>query len=219
MGGGICQCSSTLYYCTLLADLEIVDRINHGLPVTYMDYGMDATVSWGGPDFKFRNSNNFPIKLKAEVSDGFVKMQILGTDEKDYYVKMEYEFTGWEYHETVYEEHDKDSGYYDGQVLQGGSDGIYVKTYKCKYDKKTNELLTREFEARSHYKRVDKVVVRIKGATPAPTEPAPTTPAPTEPAPTEPTPTTPAPTEPAPTEPAPTQPAPTDPPPAEGGEG
>lgn len=219
VGGGICQCSSTLYYCTLLADLEIVDRINHGLPVTYMDYGMDATVSWGGPDFKFRNSSNFPIKLKAEVSDGYVKMEILGTDEKDYYVKMEYEFTGWEYHETVYEEHDKDSGYYDGQVLQGGSDGIYVKTYKCKYDKKTNELLSREFEARSHYKRVDKVVVRIKGATPAPTEPAPTTPAPTEPAPTEPTPTTPAPTEPAPTEPAPTQPAPTDPPPAEDGEG
>ena len=219
VGGGICQCSSTLYYCTLLADLEIVDRINHGLPVTYMEYGMDATVSWGGPDFKFRNSSNFPIKLKAEVSDGYVKMEILGTDEKDYYVKMEYEFTGWEYHETVYEEHDKDSGYYDGQVLQGGSDGIYVKTYKCKYDKKTNELLSREFEARSHYKRVDKVVVRIKGATPAPTEPAPTTPAPTEPAPTEPAPTTPAPTEPAPTEPAPTQPAPTDPPPAEGGEG
>ena len=202
VGGGICQCSSTLYYCTLLADLEIVDRINHGLPVTYMEYGMDATVSWGGPDFKFRNNSNFPIKLKAEVSDGFVKMQILGTDEKDYYVKMEYEFTGWEYHETVYEEHDKDSGYYDGQVLQGGSDGIYVKTYKCKYDKESNELLSRDFEARSHYKRVDKVVVRIKGTTP---EPAPTQPAPTEPAPTE---------------PAPTAPPETQPPaPPEGGEG
>ena len=229
IGGGICQCSSTLYYCTLLADLEIVDRINHGLPVTYMEYGMDATVSWGGPDFKFRNNSNFPIKLKAEVADGYVKMQILGTDEKDYYIKMEYEFTGWEYHETIYEEHDKDSGYYDGQVLQGGSDGIYVKSYKCKYDKKTNELISRDFEARSHYKRVDKVVVRIKGSTAGtqPTDPAPTTPAPTDPAPTDPAPTTPAPTEPAPTEPAPTAPPETTPPPettqppapAEGGEG
>ena len=224
IGGGICQCSSTLYYCTLLADLEIVDRINHGLPVTYMEYGMDATVSWGGPDFQFRNNSNFPIKLKAEVSDGYVKMQILGTDEKDYYVKMEYEFTGWEYHETVYEEHDKDSGYYDGQVLQGGSDGIYVKTYKCKYNKDTNELISRDFEARSHYKRVDKVVVRIvdSSAGTQPTQPAPTEPAPTEPAPTQPAPTEPAPTEPAPTQPPETTPPPepTQPPaPAEGGEG
>ena len=161
VGGGICQVSTTLYYCTLLGDLEIVDRINHGLPVTYIDYGMDATVSWGGPDFKFRNNTNFPIKLLAEVSDGYVKMKILGTDEKDYYIKMEYEFTGWEYHTTVYEEHDKSSGYYDGQVLQGGSDGIYVRSYKVKYDKETNEKISRDFEARSHYKKVDKVVVKI----------------------------------------------------------
>ena len=161
IGGGICQCSTTLYYCTLLADMEIVDRINHGMPVNYIDYGMDATVSWGGPDFKFKNNSNFPIKLQAEVSDGYVKMQILGTDEKDYYIKMEYEFTGWEYHETVYEEHDKDSGYKDGEVLQAGSDGIYVRSYKCKYNKETDELISRDFEARSSYKRVDKVVVKI----------------------------------------------------------
>lgn len=193
VGGGICQVSTTLYYCTLLGDLEIVDRINHGLPVTYIDYGMDATVSWGGPDFKFRNNTNFPIKLLAEVSDGYVKMKIMGTDEKDYYIKMEYEFTGWEYHTTVYEEHEKDSGYYDGQVLQGGSDGIYVRSYKVKYDKETNEKLSRDFEARSHYKKVDKIVVRIvepeeeTKPTETPTEPAtpPETTAPPTSAPTE----------------------------------
>lgn len=161
VGGGICQVSTTLYYCTLLGDLEVVDRINHGLPVSYVDYGMDATVSWGGPDFKFKNNTNFPIKILAEVSDGYVRIKIMGTDEKDYYIEMEYEFTGWEYHTTVYEEHDTDSGYYDGQVLQGGSDGIYVRSYKVKYDKETGEKLSRDFEARSHYKKVDKIVVRI----------------------------------------------------------
>ena len=188
VGGGICQVSTTLYYCTLLADMEIVDRINHGLPVTYIDYGMDATVSWGGPDFKFKNNFNFPIKLLAEVSDGYVRMKIMGTDEKDYYIKMEYEFTGWEYHTTVYEEHDKDSGYYNGQVLQGGSDGIYVRSYKCKYDKETGKQLSRDFEAKSHYKKVDKVVVKIVEPEEE-TKPAETTPpttAPTDPKPTAP---------------------------------
>ena len=185
IGGGICQCSTTLYYCTLLADLEIVSRINHGLPVSYIDYGMDATVSWGTPDFKFKNNFNFPIKLKAEVSDGYVKMQILGTDEKDYYIKMEYEITGWEYHETVYEEHDSSSGYKDGQVLQNGSDGIYVRSYKVKYDKETNEKLSRDFEARSAYKKVDKVVVKIVDPEEETTEPTvsqETSPAETKPA-------------------------------------
>lgn len=161
VGGGICQTSTTLYYCTLLADLEILDRSNHGMPVSYIDYGMDATVSWGGPDFKFRNNTNYPIKLLAEVSDGYVRMKIMGTDEKDYYIKMEYEITDWDYHETVYEEYEEDSGYYDGQVLQGGSDGIYVRSYKVKYEKETNKKLSRDFEARSHYKRVDKVVVKL----------------------------------------------------------
>lgn len=197
IGGGICQCSTTLYYCTLLADLEIVDRVNHGLPVTYIDYGMDATVSWGGPDFKFKNNTNFPIKLLAEVSDGYVRMKIMGTDEKDYYIKMEYEFTGWEYHETIYEEHDSSSGYYNGQVLQGGSDGIYVRSYKCKYSKETDELLSRDFEARSHYKKVDKIVVKIVDPE-AETKPAETKPAETQPSeskPTEAKPTDPKPTE------------------------
>ncbi len=185
VGGGICQVSTTLYYCTLLADLQIVDRINHSMPVTYIDYGLDATVSWGGPDFKFKNSTNFPIKLLAEVKDGYVAMKIMGTDEKDYFIKMEYEFTGVEKHETVYEEHDESSGYYDGQVLQGGSDGLYVRSYKCKYDKKTGELISRDFEARSHYKKVDKVVVKLvepeEETQPTETEPVETKPEETKP--------------------------------------
>ncbi len=125
IGGGVCQGSTTLYNCVLLADLEVVFRINHGYAVNYVPYGLDATVNWGGPDFKFRNSSHFPIMIKAELSDGYMKMQILGTDEKDYYVKME-STVGW-------------------------GDMIYVQSYKCKYDKETDELISREKEARSHY--------------------------------------------------------------------
>ena len=87
VGGGICQVSSTLYCSTLLADLENVSRTNHRIPVNYINYGMDATVSWRSPDFKFRNNTNYPIQLEASVSGGYVNVQILGTDEKDYYVK------------------------------------------------------------------------------------------------------------------------------------
>lgn len=188
IGGGICQGSSTLYYCALLADMEIVDRINHGFPASYIDKGMDATVSWGGPDFKFKNNTNYPVKILAEVSDGYVKMKIMGTEERDYYIKMEYEVTGTREPDTVYEEHGPDEGYTDGQVLKEGTTGIYVKTYKCKYNRETDKLISRDFETRSSYRTVNKVVVRIVGGETEPptTEPPVTEPPVTEPPVTEP---------------------------------
>ena len=125
-GGGICQGSSTIYCAALYADLEIVHRRNHGYTVSYMTPGLDATVNWGGPDFQFRNSNHFPIKIQAEVSDGMVKVAILGTEYRDYYVEM------------------------DSEVSWGRS-GVFAKSYRCKYDRETGELISRDLEARSNY--------------------------------------------------------------------
>ena len=127
VGGGVCQGSSTLYNCVLLADLEVVTRLCHGATVSYLPIGLDAAVNWGTTDFVFRNNWNFPVKIEAEVSDGYVKMKILGTDEKDYYIKMT-------------------SGYDDSH------DGyITAVSYKNKYSKETDELISKEREAFSTY--------------------------------------------------------------------
>lgn len=163
IGGGVCQGSSTLYYAALLADMEIVFRINHGFPVSYIPMGLDATVNWGGPDLKFKNSSNYPVKLKAEVSDGLVKMWIMGTDERDYYVKLDYEITRYITPDEVIEEHDADSGYYDGQILQHGTPGYTVRSYKYRYNKQTNELISKDFVALSSYMTEDKIIVKIIG--------------------------------------------------------
>ena len=168
VGGGVCQGSSTLYYCALLSDMEITERINHGFPSSYIDMGMDATVNWGGPDLKFRNNWNYPIKIQAEVSDGFMRMKILGTEERDYYIKMEYEITRIITPEVEYVEYGPGSGYQDGQVLEGGSTGYHVRTYKCKYSLDTGELISRDFETLSAYMSTKRVLVRIVGEEPEP---------------------------------------------------
>ena len=197
LGGGICQVSSTLYYCTLIADLEIVDRSPHSYVSSYMPMGMDATVSWGGPEFRFKNNTNYPIRIEAEVSDGYVKVKLIGTDEKDYYIKMEYEVTSTVYPTTETVEIPADNnpnGYTNGQVIATAYTGYTVNTYKCKYDKETDELISRDFDRTSKYKYRNKQIASIVTTTTPTTEPttAPTTPVETTPPATE---ASPAPTE------------------------
>ena len=185
IGGGVCQVSSTLYYCVLLADLEVTERQNHSYISTYIDKGMDATVSWNGPDFKFRNSSSYPIRIEAEVSGGNVKIQILGTDAKDYYVEMEYEVAGYLAEETEYKEFEYNNaeGYSDGDIVQKGVNGEVVDTYKHRISKETGKEISEEYVTRSYYKPKNEIIAKVAPKpTEAPTE-APTT-APTE-APTE----------------------------------
>ena len=87
-GGGICQVSSTLYCCALYANLSITARTCHMFPVSYLPAGLDATVSWGGPEFKFVNSRSYPIKIVASVQNGGVTVELWGTDVDGSYVEM-----------------------------------------------------------------------------------------------------------------------------------
>lgn len=126
VGGGVCQGSSTLYNCVLLADLEVTSRACHGASISYLPLGLDAAVNWATTDFCFRNNWHFPVMIRAETTEDYVKMQILGTDEKDYYLKLE--AYSWE----------------DGDITRATS-------YKRKFDKETNEDLGRERIAFSTY--------------------------------------------------------------------
>ena len=94
VGGGICQVSSTLYYCALTANLQIDSRTNHYFSVGYIEPGMDATVSWGGPEFVFTNNRTFPIVIRAHVENGVVSVEIWGTDVDGSTVQMRYAQSG-----------------------------------------------------------------------------------------------------------------------------
>lgn len=170
LGGGICQVSSTLYYSTLFADLEIVKRYNHGYVSDYIDPGMDATVTWGGADFKFRNDTAYPIRIEAWRADGYVNVMIYGTDERDYYVKMTYDVISTTGYDTVYQEMtaDNEQGYKDGDTIVTPYRGMTARAYKEKYSKATNELISREEESYNIYKKRDWVVCKIVEATTAP---------------------------------------------------
>ncbi len=79
IGGGVCQTSSTLYSAVLYANLEIVSRTSHSLPVSYMPAGQDATIAQGSIDFVFKNNTDYPVKISATISGGSVTCKIIGT--------------------------------------------------------------------------------------------------------------------------------------------
>lgn len=65
-GGGKCQVSTTLYNAVLaLPSLAVTERHPHTREVYYVEEGKDACISYGGADFKFRNDNDFDIKIYA----------------------------------------------------------------------------------------------------------------------------------------------------------
>lgn len=88
VGGGVCQPSSTLYLACLYANLHIVQRSAHRYVPSYVPKGMDATVSWGGPDYKFQNNTNYPIRIIASYSGGYLTMKLVGTNITGTHVKM-----------------------------------------------------------------------------------------------------------------------------------
>jgi len=65
IGGGVCKIATLLYNAAILANLEIVERHHHSMPVTYVSPGQDATVAYGVKDLKFRNTTQDNILIWA----------------------------------------------------------------------------------------------------------------------------------------------------------
>lgn len=219
IGGGICQVSSTLYYCTIVADLKIVERECHAYASSYTPLSTDATVFWGGIDFKFENNTQYPIRIEASAEYGNVTVRLIGTDTKDYFVKFESVWLETYPFKTVYKEMEADNekGFKDGDVITDPYTGYKSEGYRVKYDKQTGEEIERILESTDEYYARDKVICKIIGQetepnTEPPTDPPATTQPPTEPPTTE-APTTEPPTTEAPTTEPPTTEAPTTEPP------
>lgn len=89
VGGGVCQTSTTLYNALLLSDLTIVERYNHTISPPYIAKGMDAVVTDGPLDLKFRNDFDFPVYISTISTNSYQTISIYGDQTvKDYQVRI-----------------------------------------------------------------------------------------------------------------------------------
>lgn len=179
IGGGICQVSSTLYWCALKSDLKIVSRANHMYPVAYLPLGFDATVNWGTIDFKFENSLSNPIRLRLRVENKELFVTIEGTKETDNTFELKYvtkETIDWTTEYKIDETLEPGTT----KEKQAGQVGYVIDTFKIVKDaegKKLSEtkLATNKYRAHTNIilcapDAYEKIMAELNG-TPLPEEP------------------------------------------------
>ncbi len=92
IGGGICQVSTTLYNAVLLSELQVTERFNHSMIISYVDPSMDAAIAEsGGKDFKFVNSTDYPIYIDGYTSGKNITFTIYGVETRASNRKVRYE--------------------------------------------------------------------------------------------------------------------------------
>ncbi len=92
LGGGICQVSTTLYNAVLLAELDVTERHNHSMIVSYVDPSADAAIAESaGKDFKFVNNTQYPIYIDGYVVGKDITFTIYGVETRPANRQVKYE--------------------------------------------------------------------------------------------------------------------------------
>jgi vancomycin resistance protein YoaR len=79
IGGGVCQTATTIFNAAFEAGLPIVTRSNHAFYISHYPMGRDATVSWGGPEFVFKNDLKHAILIDVSYTTSTFTVTFYGT--------------------------------------------------------------------------------------------------------------------------------------------
>lgn len=148
IGGGICQVSTTLYNAALFANLGIVHRHNHSMPVPYVPLGRDATVDYGSIDLELVNTYPGPIAITSEYENGSLTFRIFGKKDPALSVKVITDgHKSWDRGIKVTQDKSLKPGTH--KIVDKGSMGHSINSYRLVY--KNGVLEKKESLGRSYY--------------------------------------------------------------------
>ncbi len=160
IGGGVCQVSTTLYNAALKAGMKISMRRSHTFEPSYVTPGMDATVSWGGPDFRFINTSSSAIGIKASYSNQTVTVSIYGVPVLEDGVTYSLEATKTETFDLPEPQYEEDQTLQPGQEVVK-SKGTQGSRWQVKLVvKKDGQVISSEVDHTATYKGHNPVIRR-----------------------------------------------------------
>ncbi len=156
VGGGVCQISTTLYNAVIRAELEVVERRNHSIPVGYAPLGFDATLANPYIDFKFKNNYDAPILITAWIDNGTASVRIYGQETHDSGRTLKFRSELVSEDPAVVNTVEDDTLKTGEKVVEVTPiDGKVVNTYKDVYE--NGKLVDTVFLSKSNYARRDGV--------------------------------------------------------------
>jgi vancomycin resistance protein YoaR len=165
IGGGVCQTATTLFNDAFELGLPILERTNHNLYLSHYPIGRDATVSWGGPDFKFRNDLKHGLLIKTSYTDSTLTFTFYGTNEHRRVVATTGPQTNWTGPSMNYAVDPRAPPGSVKVVAGTGEQGFDVTVGRKVYDAQGKLLQSNTF--RSHYIPDSPTTVYGPGRTPA----------------------------------------------------
>lgn len=132
VGGGVCQVSTTLYNAVLRSEIDVTERHNHSMVVSYVEPAADAAIAESaGKDFRFINNLKSPIYIEGYTNDKKITFNIYGIETRSPGHSVRYESEVLEViqpdTETIYEDSSKPIGYI---VTQGAHIGYKSRLWK-----------------------------------------------------------------------------------------
>jgi vancomycin resistance protein YoaR len=160
LGGGICQVSTTLYNAVLLSELEVTQRHNHSMIVTYVDPSADAAIAESsGKDFTFVNNYEYPIYIEGYTENKRITFNIYGKETRDPGREVIYESEVLEVNRPATDNLQANASQPIGYVAVAESAHIGYKARLWKVVKENGVEVSREQINSSSYKMVPRTAI------------------------------------------------------------
>ena len=175
IGGGVCQISTTLYNASLYAELEIVQRQNHSMSVSYVKPSMDAAIAGTYKDLKVKNPYDTPIYIEGYTKGKTLTFTIYGKETRPSNRTLAFESETLSTTPSPTQEIQDPSLPAGKRVkVESGHTGLKSKLYKCVY---VDGQLQERTLLNSDTYNASKTVYRVGTGVAAPAETTPVAPA------------------------------------------
>ena len=161
-GGGLDQIASTLHVAAICAEMTILQRNTAHHACEYVLRGTEISVNGTSQDFRFRNTWDTPVQIRAKLTDDQLVISIYGQEETDYFCRVESESLSTLGFKNMQVKKEAGEGYNDQDVVRNGINGGAVQVYRVYVDRETNQEIKRVKELYVYLQPVDRLVAVVK---------------------------------------------------------
>jgi len=83
LGGGVSTATTAVWTAAFYANMERIEQRAHSIWIPRYRAGLEATVSWGSLDMRWRNTSKYGVLIKASITNSSVTVTLYGTKEFD----------------------------------------------------------------------------------------------------------------------------------------